>query len=142
MLSWDWLPGVLRGRGVGGRLAAKEAVSETSCGSAARLYGVSNYDMAISDTPDRTYVLEGGSGVCVGKRTNSATYHPGERGEMPELSPPRVRLMNATLQYPVHRVCYKGITIAIDHTFAVSLSKETLKWHGKLYSGCGLQPLH
>ena len=37
--------------------------------AAARLYGVLNYDMAISDTLDRTYVLERGCGVCVGKRT-------------------------------------------------------------------------
>ena len=35
---------------------------------AARLYGVLNYAMAIPDTPDRTYVLERGCGVCVGKR--------------------------------------------------------------------------
>ncbi len=40
---------------------------------AARLYGVLNYDMAISDTPDRTYVLEEGCGVCVGKGTYSDT---------------------------------------------------------------------
>ena len=30
---------------------------------------VLNYDMAISGTPDRTYVLERGCSVCVGKRT-------------------------------------------------------------------------
>jgi hypothetical protein len=35
----------------------------------ARLYGIMNYDMAISDTPDITYVLEMGCGVCLGKRT-------------------------------------------------------------------------
>ena len=34
---------------------------------AARLYGVLNYETAISDTLDRTYVLERVYGVCVGK---------------------------------------------------------------------------
>lgn len=38
-----------------------------------RLYGVLNYDMAISDTPDVTLVLKRGCGVCVGKRTSSDT---------------------------------------------------------------------
>jgi len=40
---------------------------------AARLYGVLNYDMAVSDTPHGTYVLRRDCGVCVGKRTISAT---------------------------------------------------------------------
>ncbi len=37
-------------------------------GLPARLYGVMNYEMAISDISDRTYVLERVCGVCVGKR--------------------------------------------------------------------------
>ena len=40
---------------------------------AARLNGILNYDMAISDTPDRTFVLERNCGVCVGKQTYFGT---------------------------------------------------------------------
>ena len=57
---------------------------------AARLYGVLNCDMAIPDTPDRTYVLERGCGVCVGKRTYLETPYDCRCGQILDVQCPHL----------------------------------------------------
>ena len=74
----------------------------------ARLYGVLNYDMAISDTLERTYVLERDCGVCVGNRTYSDMLLPVSEPGVCLIGIPYSRAMGGVIYWLQCRLSSRG----------------------------------